>query len=97
MAAWALDDFQRRFVARYESDMASIRAFYDAITPLADRALDRLGTRPLTDLDAGEMRLLRLLLALAHIAVPVERYGQPRPKAVNWPTTLVVTQGSFPP
>lgn len=96
VASWALGDFQARFLARYESDMPAIRRFYDAITPLADQALDHLSGRPLADLNESEATLFRLLLALAHVAVAVERYGQPRPKSVTWPATLVVTQGSFP-
>lgn len=93
---WERADFQARFLTRYESDMDEIRAFYEAITPLADKALEHLSDHDFTDLAPPEATLLKLLLALAHIAIPVERYGQPRPKSVTWPTTLVVTQGSFP-
>lgn len=93
---WALDDFQARFLARYDSDMAEIRPFYDAMTPLADAALEELGRQDLANLSERHAVLFKMLMSLVHVAVPVERYGQPRPKSVTWPAGLTVTQGSFP-
>ncbi|AEG51449.1 hypothetical protein Sphch_3867 [Sphingobium chlorophenolicum L-1] len=97
VAHWARDDFQARFVTRYESSFADIQAFYDAITPLADRILQTLEQTELNAMPDGHKTLFRLLMALAHIAVAVERHRQPRPRSITWPTTLEVTQGSFPP
>lgn len=95
--AWARDDFQGRFETRFTSDMAAILDFYDQMQPRADEALRYLETLPLEALPPEAERLFKLLMALAHVAVSVERHGQPGPKGVSWPTTLRVTQGSFPP
>ncbi|WP_295224601.1 hypothetical protein [uncultured Brevundimonas sp.] len=94
---WARDDFQSRFEARFTSDMDAIREFYDQMQPRADDALRFLESLPLEALPPEAERLFKLLMALAHVAVSVERHGQPGPKGVGWPTTLRVTQGSFPP
>ncbi|MEC3911891.1 hypothetical protein U5A82_15860 [Sphingobium sp. CR2-8] len=93
---WNQPDCQARFVARFESDMDGIRSFYDAITPRADAALAELERFEITALPPAHQNLYGLLMSLAHVAVAVERYGQPRPKSVTWPTTLTVTQGIHP-
>lgn len=93
---WARDDFQSRFETRFESDMPSIRAFYDQMQPRAAEALEHLEQYPLNSFPEDATRLFQLLMALAHVAVAVERHNQPGPKNVTWPTTLRVTQGSSP-
>ncbi|KEQ53550.1 hypothetical protein [Sphingobium chlorophenolicum] len=97
VAHWARDDFQARFITRYESSYEDIQAFYDAIMPMADRILQALEQTGLDDMPDAHRTLFKLLMALAHIAVAVERHRQPRPRSITWPTTLEVTQGSFPP
>nr|WP_314434110.1 hypothetical protein [uncultured Brevundimonas sp.] len=94
--AWSRDDFQARFEARFESGMDDIRAFYDVMQPRANAALEHLEQYPLDAIPAESMALFKLLMALAHVAVAVERHNQPGPKNVTWPTTLRVTQGSSP-
>lgn len=93
---WVHGGFQDRFVTRYTSEMADISAFYDAAAPLADQGLSEIGRVGLETQSEEHVTLFRLLMALAHVAVAVERYRQPRPKSVNWPATLVVTKGSYP-
>lgn len=97
VADWARDDFQSRFETRFTRDMAAIRDFYDHMQPRADDALTYLEGVPLDAMPPEAERLFKLLMALAHVAVSVERHGQPGPKNVAWPTTLRVTQGSYPP
>lgn len=94
---WAKDDFQSRFETRFESRMGDIRAFYDAMQPRANDALEHLEQYPLDQIPDDAMTLFKLVMALAHVAVAVERHNQPGPKNVTWPTTLRVTQGSYPP
>lgn len=93
---WARDDFQARFEQRFESDMGAIHDFYDQMQPRAAEALDLLERYPLDALPEDAARLFKLLMALAHVAISVERHNQPGPKNVTWPTTLKVAQGSFP-
>ncbi|WP_409019394.1 hypothetical protein [Brevundimonas vesicularis] len=94
---WARDGFQARFETRFESGMDAIREFYAGMQPRADEALVHLEQYPLGEMPENAQTLFKLLMALAHVAVAVERHNQPGPKSVTWPTTLRVTQGSFPP
>lgn len=95
--AWARDDFQARFETRFESGMDDIRTFYGAMQPRANEALEHLEQYPLDAIPPEAGVLFKLVMALAHVAVAVERHNQPGPKNVTWPTTLRVTQGSYPP
>jgi hypothetical protein len=50
-------------------------AFYAAAKDLIAPALDLLDAKPLADLDAGERRLLDLVLAFPHVALAIEVQG----------------------
>lgn len=96
-AEWGIGCFHDRYERRFGSDMASLQAFYDAAQPLADRALRELEQHDLAALPEAYRNLFNLIMSLAHVAVAIERHGQPQPRNVTWPATLEVTQGSFPP
>ncbi len=75
---WCLADTTSRNRARIDAEMEDIRDFYQAMIPLAGRALDHLAKFQLGALEPREADLLRLLLALAEVAPAVEWFGQPR-------------------
>lgn len=94
--AWALPDFNARLAARYNSDMAALQAFYDAIQPVAEDAMVELEKHPYGALPEPALALFQLVMALAHVAVSVERQRAPRPKSVKWPSNLSVVSGPQP-
>lgn len=77
VADWALADAVARMARRQASSIAEIRAFYDAILPLGEQALDYLRPFPLGALPVEAERLLKLMLSLAEIAPAVEWYDSP--------------------
>lgn len=93
---WAGADFQARFDCRYMQDMASIQAFYDAMLPHADAAMDALAAQPLDDLSGEWLTLYRLLMAFPHASFPVERYKQPRAANTCYPAAVRVVRGPVP-
>lgn len=96
VALWACSHFQDRFTTRYESNMEDIQAFYDAMLPRAEAILEALDDRPLDNLTGAWRRLFELLMAFSHVALAVERHGQPRAANTRYPTTLRVIQGGVP-
>ncbi len=62
---------------RRTSSIEDIRAFYDAILPLAGSALDHLRGFQLGELPPAEERLLKLTLSLAEVGPAVEWFGDP--------------------
>jgi hypothetical protein len=78
VADWVLPDSLARMARRQASAMPDIRAFYDAILPLAEAALAHLRQFALGDLPPAEERLLKLLLSLAEVAPAVEWFDDPK-------------------
>ena len=76
--AWALPTSDARLYKRMNSSMADINSFYDAILPVAERALAHLDEYDLGSLPPAELRLYHLLLASAEAALAVEVYRAPR-------------------
>lgn len=93
---WGCADFEARFAARYESSMDAIRLFYEAVVPRLDDALAALDTVPLDKLEGPSLNLYRLALSATHVALAVERHGQPRPAAAHYPVNLRMLNGSSP-
>ena len=94
--AWAHVDFETRFAARYEADMENIQCFYDAIVPRMEEALAVLEAEPLDALEGQSLNLFRLVLAATHVALAVERHGQPRPASAHYPVNLRILNGTLP-
>ncbi len=69
---WAVDGAHNRLQRRLDSSEAQRRGFFEAAQPLADTAMALLDSKPLTELDAPERRLLDLMLSLAHVSLAVE-------------------------
>lgn len=76
--AWVLPDQAARSDKRQSSAMAEIRAFYDAMLPVAEAAVDYLRGHKLGALPPEGERLLKLMLSLAEIAPAVEWYDDPK-------------------
>lgn len=84
----ALEPFVTRWVGETAAARAQLRdsasiteaeAFYAAAQPLVESALASLDAKPLANLDDKEQRLMRLLLAFAHIAMAIEVQGKDEP------------------
>lgn len=74
---WCLDSEPERYAKRLASSMDEIQAFYDAIFPRAEAAMQYLDPLPLDDLPEDAHRLLKLLYSLILVSFPVEIWRQP--------------------
>jgi hypothetical protein len=69
---WAIATSAARAARRDDSSAAEQEQFYNAAREFLDPALTLLDGKPLGKLDAGERRLLDLMLTFAHISIAVE-------------------------
>lgn len=74
---WCLDSEPERYAKRLASSMDEIQAFYDAVFPRAEAAMQYLDPLPLDDLPEDAHRLLKLLYSLILASFPVEIWRQP--------------------
>jgi hypothetical protein len=74
ISIWVLSDTRARIQRRQASTLDELRAFYTAIQPLAEKAVEYLQDHPMGALPPEGERLLKLMLALAEIAPAVEWY-----------------------
>ena len=77
VADWCLDSEPERYAKRLSSTMDEIQAFYDAIMPRAEAAIQYLEKFPLDELPEDAMRLLKLLYSLILMSFAVEIWRQP--------------------
>jgi hypothetical protein len=77
VAEWCLDSEPERYAKRLASTMGEIQAFYDAVFPRAEAAIQYLDELPLDDLPEDAFRLLKLLYSLILMSFPVEIWKQP--------------------
>jgi hypothetical protein len=75
---WCLASEGERYGARLSSTVAEMQAFYDAITPRAQAALDYCDGYQLDDLPAEVLNVMHLLYSMILVSFPVEVWGQPR-------------------
>jgi hypothetical protein len=75
--AWSLETPSQRLHKRMVSTMPEIEAFYAAILPCLEAALNYLDEFPLGNLSPPEQRLYWLTLASAEAALAVEIYRTP--------------------
>ena len=75
VAYWAAESLSERDTRRLDSTEAQRRTFYDAAKEVAPAAIAYLDSKPFTDYDAADHRLLDLMLGLVHatLAVEIER------------------------
>ena len=75
--SWSLATERERTAKRHTGDMATIRAFYDAMLPRLGEILQYLDDFPPEEVPDEVQRLFLLTLSLAEIAPAVENFGQP--------------------
>jgi hypothetical protein len=74
---WCLDSEPERYAKRLSSTMDEIQAFYDAIYPRAEAAMQYLEKLELDELPDDAQRLLKLLYSLILMSFAVEIWKQP--------------------
>jgi hypothetical protein len=74
---WGLDSEPERYAKRLASTMDEIQAFYDAMFPRAEAAIQYLEKFPLDELPDDAFRLLKLLYSLIIMSFAVEIWKQP--------------------
>jgi hypothetical protein len=77
-AKWCRGTEEARYQERLASSMDEMQAFYDAIVPRANEAMDYCDKFPLEDLPADALNLLHLLYSMVMVSFPVEAFGQPK-------------------
>jgi hypothetical protein len=77
VAEWCLDSEPERYAKRLASTMDEIQAFYDAVFPRAEAAIQYLDELPLDELPEDASRLLKLLYSLILMSFAVEIWKQP--------------------
>lgn len=85
VAYWAAPGTQERRERREAASMAAIEDFYAAILALAPEAIRSLEGRDMAALEGAELRLMNLLLALAHVSMATELHRQPRAPFTPYP------------
>ncbi|WP_216893507.1 hypothetical protein [Nocardia alni] len=75
---WAKPTRQERYDTRLASTIEQLDAFYDAIAPHAEAAIEYLNTFDLNELPDPETRLMQLMYSLVMVSYPVNVFKQPR-------------------
>jgi len=96
VAKWAKDSSAERMTERATSSMEDIQAFYDAILPLADEAMNLIDNYPIDDMPEDIACLCKLVLALPQVAMAVELHGQPRLPNTPYPHGIELLRGTPP-
>lgn len=77
VADWAIDTEAARNRKRLASSMDELVAFYNAMLPRMEPAIEYLNTRPLAALAPPERNLLNLALMFMEVAPAVEIFKDP--------------------
>jgi hypothetical protein len=75
-ATWCLPTEAQRWAQRANSSMPELVAFYDAVFPRAEEAIEYCDKFPLDDLPDEVRHLLQLVHSLIMAAMSVEVFGQ---------------------
>lgn len=75
---WSLASEQERWDRRHASTMEELIAFYDAVFPRLEEAIEFCDKHDLDDLPEDVLNLLHLIYSLALVAMAVEIFGQPK-------------------
>lgn len=95
---WAKETTAARMAVRESATMIEIKAFYDAILPMAEDAITLIDNYPM---DAAEMppeiaRLCQLVLALCQASIAVEVHGEPHVPGATFPHGIQLKRGATP-
>jgi hypothetical protein len=74
---WCLATERERYARRLVSPIQQMKAFYTAVFPRVDAALEHCNRFPLDDMPEDAMRLLRLVHSFVMVSFPVEVWGRP--------------------
>jgi len=75
---WVLPTLEDRLQLRLATPMDELYAFYDAVFPRAEAAMEYLDGFPLADLPEPEHNLMKLLYALSVVAVATVAFQHQR-------------------
>jgi hypothetical protein len=75
---WCLASERERYDQRMASTIDEMQAFYDAMVPRAEEAMDYLDKLPLDSLPEDATNLLHLVYSMIQVSFPVEVWRQPR-------------------
>ncbi len=75
---WALATEEERVQKRYASSMPEIQAFYDAMLPRVEGAIEHLNRFSLEALPEAEQQLLYLCFSLTEASIAVEVFQEPQ-------------------
>jgi len=75
---WCLATERERYARRLATPIEEMKAFYDAMFPRVQAALEHCDRFPLDDMPEDATRLLRLVHSFIMVSFPVEVWGQPR-------------------
>lgn len=90
---WAAEETQERRARRERLSMDEIRAFYDPMLAKAEAAIAHLEGKALDRLEGADLRLMQLLLALAHASMSVEVHRQARAPNTPYPHKVTLVEG----
>ena len=76
-ARWALATEGERWAQRHASSIEDMHAFYDAMFPRVEAALDYCDRFPLDDLPEDARNLLHLVFSFVMVSFPVELWNAP--------------------
>ncbi len=77
VADWALPTNMARYIKRVHSTMPALQAFYNAVEPRAEQAIEWLDRAPIGNINGPDTRLMHLLLMLIDVSLAVEVYKAP--------------------
>ncbi len=80
---WCLASEPERWERRQSSSLEDMQAFYDAVFPRAEEAMEYCDGFPLDDMPADALHLFEMLLSLALVSYAVEVWGQQQPVDVG--------------
>lgn len=75
---WCLASETARWEQRLASSMDELNAFYDAVAPRLEEAIEFCDKHPLDDLPEDVLNLLHLIYSHLLVAMAVEIFGQPK-------------------
>jgi hypothetical protein len=92
--SWGVRTSNGRSRRRIASTEAERQAFYDAMAPELERALDHLDRYDVDQLPPPEQRLLDLVLMTAHISLAVEKQGPDEATHAIAQATFTITRST---
>jgi hypothetical protein len=77
-ATWCLATESARYAQRLASTMGEMQAFYDAVTPRAEAALQYCDRFSVDDMPDEVVNLMHVMYSMVMVSFPIEVWRQPR-------------------